>query len=83
VATVPMADSEWATLLEQVGLVPRPRARVLGSWHYCRECRRLVEASRVAWWAPSSAPCQFESRDGQRNRASRPVASATVTKEER
>jgi hypothetical protein len=78
---VPITDSEWSALLEQVGLIdhhPHPaRACELSSWHYCPACRRLRPVDRVVWWAPRQRKCQFENRDCQGHAAQRFHASAT------
>jgi hypothetical protein len=45
---IPMSDTEWHELLEEVGLVPRPRPPT--AWSWCSTCQRTMPLDRVEWW---------------------------------
>jgi hypothetical protein len=48
-APCPVSDRRWREVLEDAGLIARPRP--LTAWHYCPACARTVRATRVRWWA--------------------------------
>jgi hypothetical protein len=79
---VPMTDSEWATLLEEVGLTPRTRGAPHGlpAWHWCPTCRAVVRVRAARWWPSSLATEGFQLGSSARDAA--PLSNASATEVE-
>jgi hypothetical protein len=76
---VPMTDSEWTTLLEGVGLMPKQRELVASwRWAWCEECQAVRPVARWQWWPPSPADPQSRIGSSVTRAAARLVAGATV-----